>query len=434
MNKNLKKIVDKIRTVSSDLDVHPSMLTKTMFSQNNDDVTITEWEMRKYGGYAAIIKTNFPMTDIDLASKIYSTEVKSYVKKLEKHVGTKDFKNDMTIKSIVEKLQPVLKIKSYSIPFKVSDESRELTVMFNDTHYGLIVDSEDVGGVNSYSWKEAGRRTAYIVKEVCRYKRDKRKHVKRLNVVINGDILQGVIHDLTARTAELMVHQVNGAVHILGHAIARFAENFNEVTVYIITGNHEDQPHRREGGHRVTSHPYDSFCNMVGFSLSAMFKDTKNVKFIIPKTPYVFVNTIGGRIMIAHGDKTFSKALGNPGRTINVKLLSDEIHRFNLGEIAKGEKPIEMVMMGHVHTHASFTTHDGVLVYIAPSLSGVDAYSHNNLNINKNIIGQVLFETTKDHLFGDNRLIKPNNSDDNKDLDNIIPIFKNSLKWEDDNA
>lgn len=430
MNQNLKKIVTKIRDVAQSMEVSPSTLTKSVFFKNNDDESITEWELRKFGGFASILKTHFPVSDLDLTNQIYSTEVRSYIKRLEKELGNREFKSDMVVKAVVKKLQPVLKIKHYNIPYKMSDESREMTVMFNDMHYGLIVDYDEVGGVNSYSWKEAARRTAFIVKETCRYKRDKRKYVKRLNVIINGDTIQGVIHDLTARTAELMVYQVNGASHILGHAISRFAENFNEIVVYLITGNHEDQPHRRESGHRVTSHPYDSFCNMVGFTLSAMFRDTPNVKFVIPKTPYVYVNTLGGRIMVAHGDKTFSKALGNPGRNINVKSLSDEIHRFNNGEITKGEKSIKMVMMGHVHSHASFTTHDGVLVYIAPSLSGVDSYSHNTLSINKNIIGQVMFETTKDYIFGDSRLIQPNSADNDESLDKIIPPYRNSLKWE----
>jgi len=34
------------------------------------------------------------------------------------------------------------------------------------------------------------------------------------------------------------------------------------------------------------------------------------------------------------------------------------------------------VLFGHTHSYAHFITNDGVEIYNAPSLSGLDAYAH----------------------------------------------------------
>jgi len=223
---------------------------------------------------------------------------------------------------------------------------------------------------------------------------------------------------------------VNGATHILTHAIHHLLENFQEVEVSGIGGNHDNAIHKREGGNRVISEPFDSYANWVFYSLSLAFRNNPRVKFNFPKTPYAFFNLPSGRGMICHGDTQFSKALGNPGSSINVKALSSAIRDFNAGEIAKGREPVKIVLFGHVHTFAHFTTKDGVEVYIAPSLSGTDSYAHNGVDINTNFTGQVVFESTHKYVIGDSRLIRVTEADDQTHLDKIIPTYKRTLKWE----
>jgi hypothetical protein len=86
------------------------------------------------------------------------------------------------------------------------------------------------------------------------------------------------------------------------------------------------------------------------------------------------------------------------------------------------------VFLGHTHCHAYFTTNDGVKVYNPPSLSGVDSYAH-HLNINHNLVGQLVLESTKDFILGDNRLIEVGKADDDASLDAVIPTYKEDLKW-----
>jgi hypothetical protein len=388
---------------------------------------VTQWDIKMLGGFSSIKKAAFATDGKELGTIAKFKETNSYITKLERVVGKSQNLEEQLKEAIAKTIKPI-KLSKYKGPkTSKSKLERELVVSINDVHYGLIVDPEEVGGVNKYSWTEACRRTALLAKQVAEYKIEKRAETKRLHVIINGDLLQGIIHDLTARTAELMVHQVNGATHILAHFIDYVSQHFENIVVHGVSGNHDDMPHRREGG-RVTSHKYDSFANMVYYSLSAAFKGNKNISFNFPKDLLATVQLPGGKMLVTHGDTLFGRELGNPSTSLNIKGLSNVIARFNTGEIEKGEDKFKMVLMGHVHNHVNFTTFDGVKVVVAPCMSGIDPYAR-SLSFNVNEIGQVIFESTKDHIYGDPRVVSLKAADNDKSLDKIIPTFKNELKF-----
>jgi len=421
--RDIDRIKNAIEKAASNANIHPRQVTKTQIFETDSE--ISDWMIRKAGGISAI-KNNFAITTKDLAEIQSYKDVNKYIASLEKRVAQKEL-FEKEVKEKINSLLTPIKVKPYKANRKASKLKRENVVMLNDVHYGLIVNPDEVGGSNKFSWTEACRRTAFLTKQVCEYKLDKRNEVDRLHVILNGDMLQGVIHDLTARTAELLIHQVNGAVHILGYMISNLATNYREVVVHGVSGNHDDAHHRREGG-RVLSHKYDSYTNMVYFALSAMFKDQPNVKFDFPKNLYGAVDLPNGRIIYTHGDTMFSSELGNPGKSLNTKSLGDSLSRFNSGEIDKNNPKAKMFLFGHVHSHAEFTAFDGTKVMIAPSLSGVDSFAA-SLAINHNQIGQLLFESTSEYIAGDKRLIELLKADKDESLDKIIPIFKNKLSW-----
>lgn len=423
----VKNIVKAIKAAAKELGKEPSEVTKLDLLSN--DYGVSDWDLRKVGGLALVKSAHFPQ-EKNFNEVSESKEVKSYISKLEKQLGDKQHLEKLIIDIMSEKLEPLTVNKKHSVKKmnKKSIKNREVVAMLNDTHYGLNVDSEEIDGLNSYSWKEACRRTAFFVKEVIDYKPHKRNETKKLNLVINGDILAGIIHGLASKTLDLWIHQMNGAMHILTHAIHHLSEHFDEVEVHCVGGNHEEIPHKREGGHRVTQEHYDNFINATYYGLSTAFRNYKNVKFNIPKTPYLFFNLPSGRAMVCHGHNMFSRQLGNPGKNINVETLGTAIREFNAGEEMKGRKPVKLVLFGHTHTYAHFITKDGVEVYAAPSLSGLDAYAH-QLNINTNFIGQVVFESTPEFILGDSLLVRLEKADNEKSLDNIIPIYNRELKW-----
>lgn len=419
----LKDVVSKIEEICKDLDINPVEVTYKQLIANG----LSERQLLKNGGLPAIKKAYFPVTTKVLKNITKVKKEAKYISQLEQKVGNIELFQEELKESVANILKPLPKIKSPKITDKKTKDYVELVGMLNDTHIGAIIDGEEIGGINNFDFKEACRRFAFYVKQVANYKKAKRKNVGKLHLILNGDLITGIIHGLETKGIHLMVHQVNAAVHIFTHSIAILAKEFPMIEVHGISGNHERAIHKNHGKRAVTE-VYDSYSNLIFYSLSVAFRDNKQISFNFPKTAYGFIDLPAGRAMYAHGDHIFSSALGNPGKAINVKGVSNAIRDFNAGEIAKGNKPIKLLLLGHVHVFAHFITTDGVEVYISPSLSGLDGFAH-SLTINNNFCAQPVFESTKDFILGDCRLIRLESADNDAQLDKLIPVYNKNLKW-----
>lgn len=418
-------IVALMKKVSLDLGIHPHQLKLADLIEV--EPTISEWKLRPLGGLKGL-KLYFSPPLVDLVTiheqSILSKSTKGKLKKQE----VEEYEKYIAAE-VLKKITPV-KVKSFkSTSKKKCKVKRHVVAMLNDIHIGLNVDKEEVDGINEFNFEIASRRIAMFTKEVCEYKKSSRDDVERMHFLLNGDLIAGVIHGLMSRDLELLTHQTNAAIHILTNSITRIAESYKNVTVYFSTGNHGDLPHRREGGHRVTSQIYDSIEAQIFYAISAAHRKTKNVIFKCNKTTYMDIDLPSGRAIFTHGHIMFSKQLGNPGRNINVKGLSDSIMKFNNGEKKKGKPPVKLILLGHTHANFSFVTEDGVKVYNAPSLSGVDSYAF-QLGIVHNMIGQLVFESTDRYMFGDSRLVEVQEADYDKSLDQIINPYDKELVWE----
>lgn len=421
---DLNTILKAINEISNHLDIHPSLVKH----KDLEAYGISERQIRNHGGLTAIKSANFPEQEKSLKDISFLNESRKYVSKLEKDLGNSQLLHDRILESISKIIKPLPKIKSVKLKnSSKSNEKVECVAMLNDTHIGAIIDPEEIGDINSFDFKEACRRFAFYVKQVANYKKHKRGQVSKLHVILNGDLIAGIIHGLDTKGIHLMVHQVNAAVHIFTHSIIHLLAEYPEIQVHGIAGNHDRAVHKNHGK-RAVSEVFDSYSNIIFFALSTAFRGNKQVSFNFPKTPYGFIDLPAGRAMFAHGDHVFSSALGNPGKAINVTSITNAIKDFNEGEIAKGNKPVKLLLLGHVHVFAHFVTKGGVEVYISPSLSGLDAFAH-SLTINNNFIAQPVFESTKDFILGDCRLIRLNAADDQKELDKIIPVYNKELKW-----
>lgn len=422
-----KTIANLIKEVAKENNIHPQEVKKGQLLAA--DKELTDWTLRNLGGLKAIVDRFFPMTEKAAVEILETKEVNNYIKTLETKLAKRESMERKLLLSVQNSIAPLPKIQARKFKPVATEQERQIVLMLNDTHYGLIVNSDEVNEVNSFGWTQACRRTAMMLKETLNYKVHNRNQVTKVHLVLNGDLIQGLIHGLLMDQMEKSIHQVNGAVHILTYLIANLASEFKQVEVHGLCGNHEDSPHKREHGKRVASEKYDSYANIIFYSLSTAFRNNDIIRFNFTKGLFVSMDLPAGRAAICHGDTLFSRALGNPGTNINVKSLSDEIRKFNNAEVSRGRLPIKLFLFGHVHNFAHFITSDGVEVYIAPSLSGTDGHSHGSYNANTNIIGQVVFESTAKFIMGDTRLVRLNSADNNTELDELIPVFKNSLKW-----
>ncbi len=419
----IEEIAQDIEKVSNQSGILPQELSLNKYT--NLGGQFGETTIRRKGGWSKIKNTYFPEQEKDLKTIHNLKKTGSYVSKLENVVGEK-LNIEALVKDVIAKLdvkvnkkKPVKRKKSYG-------EKVDLVAILNDLHIGQKIDPEEIGGLNKFDLQEAARRVAMFVKEVASYKDYKRDQVDTLHLGLNGDLAAGIIHGVTTHSQHLMVHQMNALLHILSNALEYLRQDFDKIKVYGIAGNHDRMIHK-EHGKRAINEVYDSYANIAFYALSAIFKNNKDVTFDFPKTPYAFMELPAGRAMMAHGDHVFSKALGNVGKSINVAGLTNAIRDFNNGEIAKGNKPIKLLILAHVHCFAHFITVDGVEVYVAPSLSGIDMFAH-SLTINNNMCAQVVFESTPKFILGDSRLVRLQDADSDSSLDAIIPVYNKELK------
>ena len=412
---------DMVR-VAEGLEISLDKLSLNLYVTNNGQ--FGETTIRRKGGWSKIKNTLVPDQEKDLGTIVALKQQASYTSKLENLVGSKLNVEEM-VRDVISKLNVKISSQKKASASK-SKEKVEVVAMLNDLHYGLRVDSEENGGLNNYDFKEAGRRTAMFIKEIGDYKLHKRDQVSKLNLIINGDILEGILRSGQGNDQHLLTHQINGALHILTHSIQYLSKEFKEIELHCIAGNHDRMVHK-DLGKRPTSEVFDSYANIVYYALSTIFKSNKSITFTMPKTPYGFINLPGGRLMYLHGDGILNRQLGNVGKSINVASVNSAIREFNSGEVSKGNKPVTMVLVGHTHGYAHWISPDGVEFCVAPSLCGPNGYAH-MLNINHNLIAQIIFESTKDFVFGDSRLVRVNAADKDSSLDSIIPVYNKDLK------
>lgn len=425
MSLTKKQLVKAIKDTAKANNIEPYQVKPGDLQEHSG---ISVWQVRQFGGLSSVIKAEFPTPDKDLKSIVQDKGAAAYIAKLEKELGNRQLFEESVLDALKAELKPLPKVKLVNVKRQKTKQKREIVMMLNDTHYGLVVDPNEVNGVNAYDWREACRRTAMVVAEAIDFKPHTREEVETAHLVLNGDLICGLIHGTNTKGVDLYVRQLNGALHILTHVVANLLANFKNVQVHGIGGNHCNAIHKREHGNRVVSEVWDNYANGIYYGLSTAFRDNNRVTFNFPKTPYGFIDLPGGRAMYGHGDTIFSRALGNPGTVINVKSMSEEVRKFNLGETQRGRQAIKLLLLGHTHCYHNFINNDGVHVYNAPSLSGTDGFAH-QLNINNNFVGQVVFESTRDYIMGDHRLIRVQVADNNAALDKIIPTYTGELSW-----
>lgn len=298
-------------------------------------------------------------------------------------------------------------------PFKTNTKSvdRILNLMLSDLHFGSDIDGEETGSL-SYGKVEEARRFAKVISECCGYKLDKRDSCE-LNVFLLGDLIQGVLgHD--PRDGCELSEQFCRAIHLLGQGLAVLAENFKKVTVLCATGNHDRNISRHVG--RAVHSKFDSFATMIYYSLQKMFINTPNIKFIIPKTPFVFAEVFDQRIFACHGDTVLG--VGSVGKSINIGNIEKQINKINAS--LTDDKEYSAFLVGHLHHGTLSMMPNGAILLVNPGLPPSDSFGISLGSLESNS-GQLLFESVKGMSVADVRFIRVNKETDlDKSLDSII--------------
>jgi hypothetical protein len=406
---SMDRVKNAILKVSKQLKIHPSQVSKKDLLTSNAD--ISDWALKMVGGLNVVKNAYFPIEEKELHVIHDNKKEANYVRKLEKELGAST--------SIENRLRDVLSNlpKISVIPYKSKKKekiNRQVNIVLSDLHIGSNIKKSETGQLD-FGITEESRRLARITKEVMGYKPQYRAETT-LNVLLLGDLIQNSLHD--ARDGAPLAEQAARAIHLLSQMIGHFSNSYPSVTVYCNTGNHGRNTGRHHG--RAVNQKWDSIETIIGYSLKTAASSLKNVKFVIPKTPYVTYDVFGKKVFATHGDTVLNP--GYPGKAINVGSIEAQINKINSSLNDTDEYSVFYV--GHVHTAS--TTHlanGSVLITNGPMVPS-DEFAV-SIGLMEVACGQMLTESVKDFPVGDTRYIRVSEKDDkDSSLDSIIVPFK----------
>ena len=418
MHKELDYVLQEIQRVAEELGLDPRLMRRAEFLPMTD---VSKRDLQKFGGYsklradAAHVAGIEPFQD---KTKTRGVELRNtYVRKLERKVATADYLSGKILDGIEEifNKNPIVIPNGAKVPpEKHKYKDRNLTLLWSDLHFGVDVDPREVLQCE-YNWEIASRRMAKLCQQASLWKPEHRKDT-RLQIVLNGDIIHGIVHLSESNIREL-TEQIWGATAILSKAIGFLAQHFGSVHVLCLPGNHDRVSYRTS--ERSVAQRWNSHGHSIFLALKCYFREVKNVEFDIPMAGMGSYETPGKHIIFAtHGDTEPSTS--NVGRSFDVKKTTEAMLKLNAGNVLP--RKASVVLYGHWHQPSLFMLPDGTNCVVNGSLIGSDSYAQNGIGYFNSMPAQIMFESVADYPVGDFRIVQLRDADKDKDMDKIIHI------------
>lgn len=211
------------------------------------------------------------------------------------------------------KEEPPVKIFEKDIRGIIEHQDREAVLVISDVHYGILVNNE----INKYSTEICKESFEKLYREVT--KNVGRFHLKKVHVLLAGDLVSGIIHtNLRLQQEEDIIKQIKGVSEIL----ATFIENLNkivEVEVRYTIGNHSrivaDKKQSLSSENfehllpwylkeKVSAKIHDNDSDIEIFDVCGCKVASLHGHQVAPKSAYEYIvkrtNTIPGCILVAH--------------------------------------------------------------------------------------------------------------------------------------
>jgi predicted phosphodiesterase len=342
-----------------------------------------------------------------MPARLETKDIEVYRLELEKKKrvkGNKQFVQDVSSLDYLAQFAENIfkgKILPRSIKKTFKPSQRALNLTLSDLHFGSDTKEEETGFL-SYGKVEESRRFAAIIQQTIEYKKQYRD-ITELHVNLLGDIIQHKLHD--PQDAAPLAEQQCRAIHLLIQGIAQLAENFPKVVVHCASGNHGRNLSRHK--ERATSGKWDSIETVIYYAVKQALCNYKNLVIDIPKTPYTIYEVLGHKVFATHGDNVLD--VGNPGKSLNIGKLENQINRINATMLDNEE--IKIAIVGHTHQASHSSLSSGADVITNGCLPPVDQFAV-SIGILENKASQTLFEMTPKHALGDIRFIKVGQEED----------------------
>jgi hypothetical protein len=398
--------------------------TRTKFTPHTD---VTKYDLQAYGGFTRLKQdaaNDHGIPHIKDLKEARGVDLRlNYVRSLERRVGQVNYLSDK-LRDCVERVfekNPIV-LSSGKLVSNKKPTKRLLTLLLSDLHFGLTVDPREVLK-SEFNWTVAARRLVKFCHQAVEYKTHHREETE-LQVVLNGDVIHGVIHLSEANIVPL-TEQIYGATAILVKALDYLHKHFKRVRVLCLPGNHDRVTYRSK--ERAVSQRWDSHSHAIYLGLQCAFRSNPSVTFDIPMAGMGTYETPGSHLVFAsHGDT--EPSVGNVGKALNVSQVTTSLLKLNAGN--PYNKKIEVALFGHWHQPSIWMLQDGTICIVNGCLLGSDPYGQNSVGFFNSMPAQIMFESVKGYPVGDHRIVQLRDADNVTEYDKIIPVGTSGLDFE----
>lgn len=248
-------------------------------------------------------------------------------------------------------------------------------VMWSDWHWGEVVSSAEVGGVNTFNARVASARVQRLVAatiDLCK------NHMTNpdypgIVVCLGGDFMSGNIHEELRETNWGTVQQQFVEVQGQLEGVLRtMADVFGRVFVPCVVGNHGRNTIKPRAKGRV----FENFEWNIYQQLARTFANDDRFMFQIPGETDAYFTVAGHRFLLTHGD-----CLGVRGGDGIIGALGPITRgAFKVGRSeAQIGRDFDTLLMGHWHTY--IPRGEAAPVIVNGALKGYDEYARLMLRV-----------------------------------------------------
>lgn len=263
-------------------------------------------------------------------------------------------------------------------------------LLASDWHYGEVVNSTEVGGVNSFNAHVAARRIQRLFQTTIALSFEHMGRAKTqypgIVLALGGDMISGDIHEELAITNDRTPQQcINDLTDLIASGIELLATKFGRVFLPCVVGNHGRNTRKPRMKERIyTSHEWNIYCN-----LEREFKKNKDIQFFIPGETDAYFRVYGHRYLLTHGDSLGVK--GGDGIIGSIGPIMRGAIKVGRSEAQIG-RDFDTILMGHWH---QYLTLPGIVVN--NSLKGYDEFARLALRAPYSRPSQALWFTHPEH-------------------------------------
>jgi len=245
----------------------------------------------------------------------------------------------------------------------------------SDGHMGAVQLPNEIEGFGEYNPELCRSRQVDYAQRFCKWVDVNREayQIDEVAVIVTGDLISGDIHEeLRVTNAFPTPVQCVRAAEVLTEQIRLVASDFDKVVVhFLVEDNHARLtkiPQAKEAG-------YNSLNYVVGKLAEVYVSNLTNVEFNIYPQFEKVVSVLNRNYLIAHGHGVRGW-MGVPWYGIERHLGKESKNRLNIimNDITKAkEVGFHKYVFGHFHTYFETDFYS-----CCPSVSGTDAYDHQN--------------------------------------------------------